>query len=141
MKICYSVKQLGKKHPIINQAYLEINDLECPTTLKKLLTNIVNEQVADYNKKRQDPIVLTILDPTQIKSASREGKVDFGALSNTTLADKELAIENALQAFEDGLFAVFLDDDQVEWLTSPIDFDETTIFSFIRLTFLAGSFW
>ena len=141
MKICYSVKQLGKKHPIIKQAYLEIELGQAPTTLRLLLKAIVQQQVQAYNDRKESPTVLNILSAGQIKEASQEGKVTFGASENTTLAVEETAIETAIQAFEDGLFAIFLGEEQIESLEKLLTFDETTVFSFIRLTFLAGSIW
>lgn len=141
MKICYSVKQLGKKHPIINQDYLEINLSKIPTTLRLLLKAIVQQQVQAYNDRKERPTVLNILNTGQINQASQQGKVTFGDSENTTLAIEETAIETVLQAFEDGLFAVFLGDEQIEYLEEVLTFDETTVFSFIRLTFLAGSIW
>lgn len=141
MKICYSVKQLGKKHPIINKDYLEIEPLQQPTTLRLLLKAIVSQQVTAYNDKKEGPNILTILNTGQIQAASQQGKVSFGDSENTTLAVETTAIETALQAFEDGLFAVFLEEEQIEYLEEALDFDESKVFSFIRLTFLAGSIW
>lgn len=141
MKICYSVKQLGKKHPIIKQEYLEIEALSIPTTLRLLLQAIVKQQVQAYNDRKETPTVLNVLNTEQIKEASQEGKVTFGDSENTTLAIENTAIETALQAFEDGLFAIFLGEEQIESLEEVLTFDETSIFTFIRLTFLAGSIW
>lgn len=141
MQICYSVKQLGKKHPVIDKDYLKIEPLSQPTTLALLLKAIVRQQVNVYNTKKEQPVVLSILSTKEINQASQQGKVDFGDSENTELAKETEAIETALQAFEDGLFAVFLDDEQIESLDSDLSFTETTVFSFIRLTFLAGSIW
>lgn len=141
MKICYSVKQLGKKHPIIKQEYLEIESLEIPTTLRLLLKAIVKQQVQAYNDRKESPKILNVLNTGQLKAASQEGKITFGDSENTTLAIENTATETALQAFEDGLFAIFLGEEQIESLEEVLTFDETTIFSFIRLTFLAGSIW
>lgn len=141
MQICYSVKQLGKKHPVIDKDYLKIEPLSQPTTLTLLLKAIVRQQVEVYNNRKEKPTVLSILNAKEINEASQQGKVDFGDSENTVLAKEAAAIETALQAFEDGLFAVFLDDEQIESLDSVLTFDETTVFSFIRLTFLAGSIW
>ena len=106
MKICYSVKQLGKKHPIINQKHLEVELTQIPTTLRLLLKAIVIQQVQAYNDRKESPTVLNILNTGQIQEASQQGKVTFGDSENRTLAIEETAIETALQAFEDGLFGV-----------------------------------
>jgi len=141
MRICYSVKQLGKKRPTIEKAYLEIGSLDESPSLDDLLKAIVRQQVNSYNSKRKETPTLDILSQTLINSKAIEGKVGFGELYNLNTANLNQALENASQSFEDGLFAVFIDDQQIESLKEPIHFNEDSVFSFIRLTFLAGSFW
>ncbi|WP_164464437.1 hypothetical protein [Chryseobacterium sp. G0162] len=51
------------------------------------------------------------------------------------------AQDNAIQAFEDGMFAVFYNDEQLENLDQSIDLSLRHLFTFIRLAFLAGSYW
>jgi hypothetical protein len=86
----------------------------------------------DYAKIPQDSY-LNILTDT--------GKVGFGSIYNLKKADVQKAQENAIQAFEDGMFAVFYNDEQLEDLTQTIDLSLQHPFTFIRLTFLAGSYW
>ena len=101
----------------------------------------MQQQVQAYNDRKENPTVLNILNTGQITEASQQGKVAFGDSENRTLAIEETAIETAMQAFEDGLFAIFKGEEQIESLEELLTFDETTVFSFIRLTFLAGSIW
>ena len=65
----------------------------------------------------------------------------FGAIYNQNRVDLAVAQENAIVAFEDGLYAVFYGDDQLETLTQEIDLSKNKSITFIRLTFLAGSYW
>lgn len=141
MEIHYSIKQLGKKHPIIDKATLSIELLETKTTFRSLLTAIVQQQVRAYNLQKITPIVLNILSTKQLNQASQEGKISFGDTENTTIAQEEAAIKTALEAFEDGLFAVFLNDDPIESLEQIVELNQDSVFTFIRLTFLAGSIW
>ena len=60
-------------------------------------------------------------------------------LSTVQAADK--AVDNALQSFEDGLYRVFLNDDELERLDEEIDVKENDTLTFIRLTMLAGRMW
>ncbi|MNE70779.1 hypothetical protein D3C80_1666000 [compost metagenome] len=69
------------------------------------------------------------------------GKVGFGALYNHNQVDLAKAQENAIVAFEDGLYTVFYGDDQLETLTEQVDLSQNKNLTFIRLTFLAGSYW
>jgi len=47
----------------------------------------------------------------------------------------------AVQAFADGLFVLFADDQEFTKPEETININSTTIITFIRLTFLAGSYW
>ncbi|WP_278010601.1 hypothetical protein [Flavobacterium gyeonganense] len=69
------------------------------------------------------------------------GKVGFGAIYNHNKVNLVKAQENALQAFEDGMYAIFYGDDQLETLHQEINLEENKAITFIRLTFLAGSYW
>ena len=67
--------------------------------------------------------------------------MSFGAIYNHNLPDLKKAQETAIQAFEDGMFAVFYGDDALETLKQTIDLEENKTLTFIRLTFLVGSYW
>ncbi|KAA0129176.1 hypothetical protein FY557_06325 [Chryseobacterium sp. SN22] len=144
MEIKVTVKQLGRKHPVLSEQHLEIDHHENSISLEQLLKRIVQQQVEAFNAKSfekedqdrtQTPLenYLNILTDT--------GKVGFGSIYNEKRADLQKAQENALQAFEDGMFAVFCGETQLEKLTQTIDLSTKPVFTFIRLTFLAGSYW
>lgn len=144
MKINIAVKQLGKKHPLIAPTEVEIEEMEPPHTLRKLVEAIVQQQVEQYNQKNiendeegtvQRPLnnYLSILTDT--------GKAGFNSIYNQNKANLAEAQSAAIQAFEDGLFSVFLNDEELRHLDEEILLAPDSILIFIRLTFLAGSFW
>ncbi len=65
----------------------------------------------------------------------------MGEKENRTLADLDTALETALLAFTDGLFTVFINDEEVKTLDTPLTIEADTIITFIRLTFLVGGYW
>lgn len=69
------------------------------------------------------------------------GKIGFGALYNHNKVNPIIAKENAILAFEDGLYTIFYGNDQLEVLENELDLSEQKSITFIRLTFLAGSHW
>ena len=85
--------------------------------------------------------VVGFLSPAEIQDQAQSGKVDFGDLANKDLANEQKAIENVLLAFKDGLFVVFLDDDEVTDLKAPIELTSESVIAFIRMTFLVGTYW
>ncbi len=141
MKIQIAIKSLAKKR--LKKQTINLPNLTSPCRLQDLLTQMVEQQVASYNerllkseKEREIP-----LDENYLDILTNTGKVSFGELYNNKPADVDSAISNALECFTDGLFAVFVDDVQYEQLTDSIDLTEDSVVSFVRLTFLAGSFW
>ena len=52
--------------------------------------------------------------------------------------DPEQAIATALEAFEDGLFLVVVDETEVKELDSVVPLTESSRLTFIRFTMLAG---
>lgn len=144
MELKVTVKQLGKKHPILSEQKIDIEYQAPDISVEKLLQLIVQQQVETFNAKSFE---LEELDyakiPTEnyLNVLTDTGKVGFGSIYNQKRADLQKAQENAVQAFEDGMFAVFYNDEQLESLTQIIDLSLQHTFVFIRLTFLAGSYW
>lgn len=144
MEINVTVKQLGKKHPILSEQKLEIGFNDNNISLENLLKLIVQQQVEVFNAKSFDlegEDVTKIPLDNYLNILTDTGKVGFGSIYNQKKADLQKAQENAIQAFEDGMFAVFYNDEQVEDLSQIIDLSLQNTFAFIRLTFLAGSYW
>lgn len=144
MNISISVKQLGKKHPLLQEKSIAL-DIENPViTTQKLIESIVDHQVqlfrsASFEFEDEDKIHLP--KENYLPILTDTGKVGFGALYNHNQVDLAKAQENAIVAFEDGLYAVFYGDDQLETLSEEIDLSQNKSITFIRLTFLAGSYW
>ncbi len=140
MKLQITIKQLGKKRPI-GTSVIEISNFNTEPTLKDLITNVVKQQVSEFNKKHTESAILPFITKQEIDDQSQTGKVGFGAIYNDNKANENEAIENAILAFTDGLFCVFIDDNQIENLDEKITITEKNVVSFVRLTFLAGSYW
>ena len=144
MEIKVTVKQLGKKYPVLSEQKIEIAYEDSNISLENLLELIVQQQVDAFNAKSfelEDEDYAKIPQDSYLNILTDTGKVGFGSIYNLKKADVQKAQENAIQAFEDGMFAVFYNDEQLEDLTQTIDLSLQHPFTFIRLTFLAGSYW
>ncbi|NLU92548.1 hypothetical protein [Chitinophaga sp. Ak27] len=141
MQITISVKQPGRKHALIDRQMLEIADLPDHPSLRELLLAVVAQQVADYNSKPLEKNLLPFLSSGEVADLVTTGKAGFGSIYNEHKADREKAQETALQAFADGLFAVFIDDEEIKKITDHFSLNSHTVITFVRLTFLAGSIW
>ena len=139
-----SVKQLGKKHPILAELPIQLNTAKDTISVHELLDFIVQQQVEEYNQK---PIEKEDIDTKKLPKENylplliESGKVGFSSIYNENKADLSKAQETARQAFKDGMFAIFLGEEQIEDLAEEVSLTTNQSFTFIRLTFLAGSYW
>jgi len=137
MELTLQLKRLGKKK--VKQVPFTLQ--ETPKNLEELLIGCVKHQVEAFNKKRLEVNVIGFLSPAEIQEQAQSGKVDFGEINNKDLANLEKAIDNVLLAFKDGLFVVFVDDDEITDLKTPLELTSDSMIAFIRMTFLVGTYW
>ncbi len=131
------LKRLGKKK-ILRQKVKLTGNIK---TLEDLITQLVTHNVNSFNKEIETDKILSFLSPNEIQNQSITGKIGFGEIENKTKANINSSIENALQAFEDGIFVVFIDDDEVKTLKEPLAIKVSSSITFIRMTFLTGTYW
>ncbi|SFM92429.1 hypothetical protein SAMN05428949_1331 [Chitinophaga sp. YR627] len=141
MELIINIKVAGRKHAILEKKPIEIDDIGSNPTVRELITAVVTQQVIAYNNKPFEKNVLPFLTTEQIEGQTATGKVGFGSIYNEQKADLPKAQEAALQAFEDGMFAVFADEEELKSLSDHFVLQPATVITFIRLTFLAGSYW
>ncbi len=110
---------------------------EQPTTLRELLTALVELGVDDYNARRDTGEILAYLTREEIQARASAGKVSFG-LHEGGVAKREEAVANAIQCFEDGIYRVFAGEEELTQLEEKIFWRENMEFTLIRLTMLAG---
>lgn len=139
MKIYVQVKAAGKRRPVLDRVPYEIP--EGIGTLWDFLREIVNVEVERYNQKGTDVQVIPFLTREEVEERAGTGKVAFGRIYSEKKADPVKAVENAVQCFEDGLVRVFQNEEEREQLDAAMQIREGDLFTFIRLTFLAGRLW
>jgi hypothetical protein len=109
--------------------------------LRDLLAYVVRDEVAAFEQRREERRLIRVLSPEQIQEAATTGKiisVAFDEAQTHSPVDADAAIRVALQAFEDGLYFVFVDDKQLEDLDAPALVRDGSKLTFIRLVALAG---
>ena len=139
MKIFVNVKQLGKRRNAVEDKEVLLDAV--PGTVAELIVAIVIRQVEEYNERLEQNDLLKYLTDEEIKDRATTGKVSFIFNYNGLPADTEKAVRNALQSFEDGIFRVFLNEEELESPDQIIDLKEEDKLTFIRLTMLAGRMW
>ena len=136
-KINIKLKKLGKKK--IKSFEVALRDEV--HTLVDLITQMVQNEVERFNESRENPEIVSFLSNQAVIEKAQDGKVGFGDIDNRDKAIESEAIENALLAFKDGLFVVFINDQEIRELNETIKIDELSEVVFMRLTFLTGTYW
>ena len=135
MTVNVNIKQIGQRKQRVAPIPFELSGE--PQTVRELITMTVTACVKEYEKRRQDstPKPLTT---QQITDMSDIGKIAFGINYGEKEPDLQKATENALQAFEDGIYRVFIGDKELSSPDERIKICEGDTLTFIRLTLLAG---
>ena len=141
MKLTISAKQLGRKNALISKKIIEIEEIGFEPTLQELIRAVVKQQVNEFNNKPLEKNILPFLDQETIDMNTSGGKIGFGTIYKDKKADPDTAIKTAILAFEVWLFVVFAGVDEWTMLELWMVVKEDTVISFVRLTFLAGSYW
>lgn len=144
MEISITVKQLGKKQSLLTEKGITINYLNDHIQLDELLKLIVEQQLALFKAKaviKEDDGSIQAVSHNYMDVLMDTGKTGFGNIYGKNKIDLPAAQDKVLQAFEDGIFAVFQAEEQLDSLQQIINLKRNQPFTFIRLTFLAGSYW
>lgn len=139
MRLLVSVKQLGKRKDTV-QAVPLVLDLALEDTAE-LIAATVKVCVRDYNERKESSDILKYLTNGAIKEQADSGKVGFGVNYGDNKAEEAEAVQNALDAFRDGLFRVFLNGEELADLQMKIQLKDDDQLIFVRLTMLAGRLW
>ena len=137
MKIIINVKGLSRKKVIHQEEVELINKI---STTKDLITELVKINVEKFNKKIDERDILSIMTNENIAKAARIGKIG-DEVHGDKKANLEKALDTAYLAFEDGLYCIFINDEQTEKLDDSLNLKDGDILTFIRLTMLAGRMW
>ncbi len=137
-----SGKIIGKTKPLFSDRAIalpvELFDRQQPLTLRDLLTQIVVQEVTAFQERAQQNSLLRVLTKDAISQGLKLGKIDSGGRELEQQVDSQKAVENALQAFEDGFYFVFIDDKQQEKLDDAINLRPNSQMLFLRLVPLVG---
>jgi hypothetical protein len=139
MKLYANVKQAGSRKNYITKEEINLNLV--PTTLREVIGAMVTENVNQFNDKIKNQKLVDYLSSEEINNKLTVGKVSFGELHNTTKAGINKALECAFLAYEDGIYRVFINDNEAGGLDEAVELKEEDVLTFIRLAMLSGRMW
>lgn len=135
-------RQIGNPHPLFPKQPLSVPaewlNSQSPITLKTFISHLVTNEVTAFQQRQTDRQIVRLLTATQIETSKPSGRIDPAAKKIRQQVDLPSALRTALQAFEDGLFFVFIDGEQKKSLDDPISLTADSHIRFIRLVALAG---
>ena len=139
-------KGLGRRRPLFEDYSIpppgDIGD-GGPLTLRDLITHVVHQEVAAFEKRQEARRLDRVLSPGQIADGVERGKFSAEGrdpkLGPPPDVDVRSAVAVALEGFVDGLYLVAIDDVEYRDLEAIVRLDADSRVTFIRLTFLAGA--
>jgi hypothetical protein len=142
IKLAIDARLLGRKRPILSDwaitLPLDLTGDADLLPLRDLLTQVVLAEVTAFQQRQEERRLARILGPDQIAAGVSVGKVDLGERDWPQSIDLDAAVATALQAFEDGLYFVFIEGEQISGLDDHVALRPEIHLSFVRLVALAG---
>jgi hypothetical protein len=133
------MKSLTKRKAYLEKVEIHLN--KNPQTITELLSELVSINVSTYNQRIQDAPMVHFLTKQDIEEKETVGKVGFDVTYNEQMADVQESIQTAIQAFEDGLFKVFVNEIEQGVDNAALSLNDGDQIAFIKLTMLAGRMW
>ncbi|HAZ62168.1 MAG TPA: hypothetical protein DCZ72_00940 [Armatimonadetes bacterium] len=138
------IQQIGARHALV-PAF----DVPVPpefwggsegVRLRDLIALVVRWEVLAYNERAEQHGIVRALGQHEIAAGAAAGRVDPGGGEHPRArADENQAVAHAWQAFEDGLYLVFLDDQPRHRLDEPVVVNPDSRIRFVRLVMLRSS--
>ena len=139
MELNVNVKSVsGKKNRITTIPVTYSRD---EMTVRELIEETVQFCVSDYNERKENGELLRALLPQEIDDKAAQGKISFGMVYGEKDADLKKATNDAVEAFSDGVVAIFADERRLESLDEQLKLTEIQSLTFIKLAMLAGRMW
>lgn len=136
MYIKVTVKQLGRKKNKLQEIPFELE--HPPERVGELIRECVHTCVKEY-RSRAAGRTEQPLTPDEIENQKEIGRIAFGIHYNEGKVDEQKAAATAMQAYEDGLFRIFLNEQELGKAEEHIELKTEDVLTFIRLTMLSGS--
>ena len=134
-------KALGRRKPLFADWSIPLPpDLRGEgTTLRDIITHLVRTELCAFKERREQRRVFRALTAREVEAGVEKGKVEMGGSElPAQVVDDDEAVATALQAFEDGLYLVVIDEQEQKDLDSQVYLRPDSGITFIRLTLLAG---
>jgi hypothetical protein len=131
-----SGKVIGKSQNLFTSWQMDLPNQQL--TLQDLLTQVVQSEIRAFCDRQSQQRLTKMLGLVEIEAGVLRGKIDSGGHELEQVVDELGAIDTVLQAFKDGFYLVFVDDQQQEDLQATVALNSNSELLFLRLTPLVG---
>ena len=135
-------KVVGQKRPLFTDWHIELpplaDDQGDHLKLRDLITSIVMKEVEAFKSRQIERRLVRLMSNAEIEQGAQRGKIDPGERDLQQSVNIDESVGVALQAFEDGLYFVFIDEIQQANLDSEVFLKTDSKVVFLRLTALVG---
>ena len=142
IRLAIDARLLGQKRPLLTDwgmtLPLDLTGQAVRLPLRDILTQVVLAELAAFQERQEERRLARILGPEALAAGVAAGKVDLGERDWQQVVEAEAAVTTALQAFEDGLYFVFIEGEQMTYLEDEVALRPEIHMSFVRLVALAG---
>ncbi len=107
-------------------------------TLRDLIAWTVREEVRAFRERQEQRRLERVLSRAAIAQGAETGKIEMGGQDLQQDVDPDSAVAVALQAFEDGIYFVFVDGQQYTEIESVVYLKADSHVLFLRLVALVG---
>ena len=139
--VTVEAKVLGQRKPLFSDWRIELPPEGAPAggglALRHLIERVVREEVRGFQERQEQRRLPRVLSREEIAAGALAGKVDPSGREAQHVTP-EAAVATALEAFQDGVYYVFVDDAQVEDLDQEVRLRPDSRVTFLRLVPLAG---
>lgn len=108
-------------------------------SLRELIEHVVRFEVAAFEERRESRRLDRVFSAAEIERGEAAGRIAPEGRGNSARVDTEAAIAAALQAFEDGLYLIVIDEREYRSLDEAVFLSDDSRMTFLRLVFLAGA--
>lgn len=141
LTLTVEAKVLGQSRPAIAPWELALRaraDDDGGVRVRDLLTAVVSAEVAAFRERQDQRRLTRVLLPEEIARGAERGKIDAGGHDDPQPVNTADAIAAALQAFDDQLYYIFVDGQQMQSLDEVAPVREASHIIFVRLVALIG---
>lgn len=135
-------KSVGSRKPLFADFSVPLpTDVENSDqiTLRDLISIVVKNEVKAFQDRQRDRQFIRVLTEREIETAASSGKIESGGAEiEPQEVNVDRAVQVALEAFQDGIYLIVVDEEQKQNLDEKIYLKSDSTVTFVRLTLLAG---